>query len=208
MHTPTIVRVLAVDDHPVPLEITCAVLAAMFEGADVRSASTLDEALRHARDAGEPDLAVLDLGLPGCAGIEALTRFRAACPGVAVVVYSASEDGVTVRAALHAGARGYIPKSTSKALMQAALRLVAAGGTYVPAEALQGAEAPVPEFSARERDVLRLILQGRSNRDIGEEMGISETTVKHHAGAVFRVLGVSSRAEAMVAAKRRRIVPD
>jgi len=201
-------RILAVDDHPLPLEITCAVLARVFEGAELQSASGLEEALRCVRERGAPDLAVLDLGMPGCSGIEALTRFRHACPGAVIVVYSATEDGATVRAALRAGARGYIPKNTPKDQVQAALHLVASGGTYVPAEALAGADSRLPDLSEREQEVLRLILRGHSNRAIAKALGVSENTVKHHAGAVFRALGVSSRAEAIVAAKQRDILPD
>lgn len=194
MNTPKIARILVVDDHPLPLEITCALLASVFEGAEISKATGLDEAMGHVQRSGAPDLAVLDLGLPDCAGIEALKRLRAACARTAVVVYSAAEDGVTVRAALRSGARGYIPKNSSKALMRAALRLVA--------------ETPAPGLTGREHDVLRLLLRGRSNRDIGKQMGIAENTVKHHVGAVFRALGVSSRAEAMVVARQRGIHPD
>jgi len=132
MASPRIARVLALDDHPLQLEIVCAVLSKVFGTAEVRAFGSLDEALRDCAEAGAPDLMVLDLGLPDCSGIEALTRFREACPQTAVVVYSASEDGVIVRAALNAGAMGYIPKRTAKELMQAALRLVADGGVYVP----------------------------------------------------------------------------
>lgn len=208
MNTPKIARILVVDDHPLPLEITCALLASVFEGAEISKATGLDEAMGHVQRSGAPDLAVLDLGLPDCAGIEALKRLRAAYPRTAVVVYSAAEDGVTVRAALRAGAKGYIPKNSSKELMRAALRLVAEGGTYVPPEALAGAETPAPGLTGREHDVLRLLLRGYSNRKIAKVLGISETTVKHHAGAIFGALGVSSRAEAIVVARQRGIHPD
>ncbi|MEW5864927.1 MAG: response regulator transcription factor [Pseudomonadota bacterium] len=203
-----IASVLAVDDHPLPLEITCALLAKVFAGAEIRSATGLEEALRHARRAGAPDLALLDLGLPGCAGIEALERFRQSCPRTMVVIYSACEEPVTVRAALRAGARGYIPKSTPKDQVRSALRHVAAGGTYVPAEALAQTDAGKPELSVRERDVLRLIVRGYSNKRIAREIGVSVNTVKHLASAVYRALGVVSRAEAIVAARQRGIFPD
>jgi len=205
MRSSKVDRILAIDDHPLPLEITCAVLRKVFDGATVQAAISLGEGLRYCAESGSPQVAILDLGLPGCSGIEALSKFRGACPDTAVVIFSATEDGVTVRSALRAGARGYIPKSSSKELMQAALRVVAQGGIYVPPEALGGIEATSIALTERERDVLQLILRGRSNRDIGSEMGISETTVKHHAGAVFRALGVSSRAEAIVAARQKGI---
>jgi DNA-binding NarL/FixJ family response regulator len=88
------------------------------------------------------------------------------------------------------------------------LRHVAAGGTYVPAEALAQTDAGKPELSVRERDVLRLIARGYSNKRIAREIGVSVNTVKHLASAAYRTLGVVSRAEAIVAARQRGIFPD
>lgn len=201
-------RVLAVDDHPLTLEIICAVLQKVFPHAQVQGLASLDGALRSAREDGPPEMVVLDLGLPGCSGIEALARVKTACPGAAIVVYSAADDGDIVRAALRAGARGYIPKSTSRHHMQIALELVADGGVYVPAEAMAGMGEPPQVLSDRELGVLRLMGRGHSNRRIARTMGISETTVKHHVSAILRALGVSSRTEAVVAARRRGLIPD
>jgi DNA-binding NarL/FixJ family response regulator len=121
-------RVLLVDDHPVIQQVLSAVTRNLFAGALIDVASDLAQAIDGAGEGDAPDLVLLDLGLPGCAGIEALTAFRKAHPDQRV----ANEDRGSVMGALQAGAAGYVPKTHAPPLMAAALRLVAQGGTYVP----------------------------------------------------------------------------
>lgn len=128
-------RILVLDDHPFVHEVMRAVLARAFDGPEVLCAADLAEALQQARGAGRLDLAILDLGLPGCTGVEALTRFRKALPGVPAVIFSATEDAAVIRAARDAGARGYLVKTAQPAVLQAALALVAAGESFFPSEA-------------------------------------------------------------------------
>ncbi|MFY9316021.1 MAG: response regulator transcription factor [Burkholderiales bacterium] len=184
-------RVLVVDDHPLMLEIMRAVLASALDTPDVHCATDLEEALAHARGAGPPDLAVLDLGLPGCERIEALSRFRKAFPQVPVIILSATDDADVVHTALNAGARGYLPKTSTREVMQAALRLVAAGGTYVPPQVL-GIRVHGLALSDRQLEVLRRMVKGLPNGRIAKDLGISRNTVKQHVRAVFHALGVSS----------------
>jgi DNA-binding NarL/FixJ family response regulator len=125
-------RVLLVDDHPMNQEVLGAVARGVFGNADIEIASDLGQAIGSAGKGEAPDLVLLDLGLPGCAGIEALIAFRRAYPQMRVVVVSANEDRGCVMGALQAGAAGYLPKTHAPPLMAAALRFVAAGGTYVP----------------------------------------------------------------------------
>ena len=152
-----------------------------------------------------PDLVLLDLGLPGCRGLDALSRFRREFPKLPLVVLSGDCDRGTILGALDAGAVGFIPKTSKPDVMIAALKVVAAGGTYVPPEALEGVDArsQALDLTERQRDVLRLILKGYNNERIATELAIAPNTVKQHAHAVFAALGVSTRAEAMVAAARR-----
>ncbi|MCX7960173.1 MAG: response regulator transcription factor [Burkholderiales bacterium] len=201
-------RVLAVDDHPLTLEILSAVLRKAFPGARVRVAPSLEQALGAAPEQAPPQLVVLDLGLPGCGGLEALARVKAAYPEAAVVVFSACDDGRTVREALRAGARGYIPKTTPGPRMLIALQLVAEGGVYVPPEAMAERKAEASSLPERQLEVLRLIGRGHSNRRIARAMGLSETTVKHHVSAILKALGASSRTEAIVVARRRGLISD
>jgi len=165
------ISVLVVDDHPMVVEVLNAIVRAVFPGALLGMATGLDEALAAARTAPEPDLVLLDLGLPGCSGISALVRLREAAPALRVVVVSAVESRRVVLAALAAGAAGYIPKTLQPPLVAAALRLVAAGGTYVPLECIEPEtqiepERPQVALTARQRDVLRLIVKGFANKEI------------------------------------------
>lgn len=210
-------EVLLVDDHPLIHEIMNAVLRRSIAPAVVHREKDLESALAHGRRLKRIGLAVLDLKLPGCSGIEALTRFRVAFPKVPVVIVSAIEDGHVVRAAIAAGAKGYIPKTSSIDVMQSALRLVASGGTYVPQEALQYGRRHAPAarsgistlgLSNRQIDVLKCVVRGWQNQQIAKELAISENTVKHHVHEVLRALGVATRTEAIVAAVRRGLRPD
>lgn len=130
-------QVLVVDDHPIIHEVMRAVLERALKPSVIYFENTLEAAIKRAQRLKGLDLAVLDLGLPGCSKLEAFTRFHNKFPKLAVVVLSAIDSAETIRAALAAGAKGYIPKTSGPQLMQSALRVVAAGGTYVPPEALQ-----------------------------------------------------------------------
>jgi DNA-binding NarL/FixJ family response regulator len=208
-------NVLIVDDHPLLLEILGAVARNVFPEASVRTAESCEQALEAARSAEAPDLVLLDLGLPGCAGIMALERFRKAQPAMRVVVVSSNEEREVVLAALEAGAVGYIPKTSKPDVFSAALRLVAAGGIYVPPQALR-AESSAPihmeqrkaELTERQRDVLRLIAKGMGNKEIARSLRIAKDTVKQHAKAVYAALGVAGRAQAARAAETRGIKLD
>jgi DNA-binding NarL/FixJ family response regulator len=204
-------RALVVDDHPLIREIVSAVLAKTFGEVTVASEATLEAALARA-EAQHPDLVVLDLGLPGCQGLDAVSRFRSQFPQVRTVVLSAVCDRDSILGALDAGAVGYIPKTSKPEVMIAALKVIAAGGTYVPPEAIEDApKGPVRrraralELTDRQKDVLRLILKGYNNERIAAELAIAPNTVKQHAHAIFMVLGVSTRAEAVIAATRHGI---
>jgi DNA-binding NarL/FixJ family response regulator len=203
-------RVLLIDDHPLIQEIVPAVLARALGEVAVGTEATLEAGLARAA-AERPDLVLLDLGLPGCEDLDALTRFRRELPRLPVAVLSASCDRESICGALDAGAVGYIPKTSKPDVMIAALKVIAAGGTYVPPEALDEGSAPPRrrsrqlDLTERQKDVLRLMLKGYNNERIATELAIAPNTVKQHAHAIFMVLGVSTRAEAVVAAARHGI---
>jgi DNA-binding NarL/FixJ family response regulator len=125
-------EVLIVDDDPLIQEIMAAVVRKALNEASVQSVSDLESAFQRLAHHQLPDLALLDLGLPGQSGLDSLRRFRWKFPDIPVVVVSAVDDPKAVRVALDAGASGYIPKASSPEVMVAAVKLVAAGGTYVP----------------------------------------------------------------------------
>ena len=205
-------RALVIDDHPLIQEIVPAVLAKALGEVAVTTESTLEAGIARASRDALPELVVLDLGLPGCQGLEALARFRSRFPDVPLVVLSGTTDRASILAALEAGAVGYIPKTSKPDVMIAALKVVAAGGTYVPPEALEeeGEDAKPArrrrvaalDLTHRQKQVLRLILKGYNNDRIASELSIAPNTVKQHAHAIFSALGVSTRAEAVIAAAR------
>jgi DNA-binding NarL/FixJ family response regulator len=210
------VRALVIDDHPLIQEAVSGVLRRLDAAADLDVASDCERGLELAGRGTEPDVVLLDLNLPGLSGIAAVKAWRTRFPGVPVIVLSAAADQQTVLAALGAGAAGFIPKSSSNEVMLSAVRLVLAGGKYLPSEALvrQGAAQTMPRtprsastldslgLTERQIDVLRLIASGASNKVICRQLGLAERTVKAHVTAVFRALNVSSRTQAAIAATK------
>jgi DNA-binding NarL/FixJ family response regulator len=207
-------RALVIDDHPLIQEIVPAVLAKALGEVAVATESTLEGGIARAARDDIPELVVLDLGLPGCRGLEALARFRSKFPEIPLVVLSCTCDRDLILAALGAGAAGYIPKTSKPDVMIAAIRVVAAGGRYVPPEALEDAadkarprSAAALELTQRQEQVLRLILKGHNNERIAAELSIASNTVKQHVHAIFTAFGVSTRAEAVIAATRHGFSP-
>jgi DNA-binding NarL/FixJ family response regulator len=207
-------RILVVDDHPLMADALGFAVRTLDHATQVETAGDLRSAIARAREAGF-DLCLLDLGLPDCSGLQALERMRDALPGLPVVVVSGSSDVASVLEALDLGAMGYIPKTSPRDVLLAAVRLVASGGIYVPVEALRtraaGGPAPSAEpiraaadlaLSARQREVLGLLLKGLPNKLIARKLDISENTTKIHVSAVLRALGVASRTQALIAAHR------
>jgi DNA-binding NarL/FixJ family response regulator len=197
--------VLLVDDHPILHETLRAVVASVAPDAHFHGEMDLGGAISRARQLKGLELVLLDLGLPGFSGIEALIRLRKVLPRVRVLVISATEDSASVRAALDAGAVGYLPKTTEPKVIAEALRTVLAGGSYVPPQAMGAVpQVKTPHTLAdlgiteRQADVLKLVTKGHSNSEIARQLNIAENTVKQHAHAAYRALGVSSRTEAMV----------
>ena len=200
-------RVLIIDDHPLYRAGVRALLLGLDPELVAADASSVAEALTLG-DGQEPfDLVLLDMNLPGANRLAALQQVKARFETAAIVVVSADEDRALILKVIDAGAAGYIPKSTDPGITIQALRLVLAHGTYLPAHALRhmaetsslesGATNSAPEFSERQRSVLLRLLQGKSNKVIGRELGIAEGTVKAHLWSVYQLLGVASRTEAM-----------
>jgi DNA-binding NarL/FixJ family response regulator len=159
---------LLVDDHPMIHETLSAVVRSLVPEARIHTENDLAGALSRARELQDLQLVLLDLGLPGCSGIDALLRVRKALPRARVAIISASEDAESVRSALDAGAVGYVPKTSPPRVVAEALRLILDGGIYVPP---QGAEES-PRKSAtmadlgltgRQADVLKLVAKGLPN---------------------------------------------
>jgi DNA-binding NarL/FixJ family response regulator len=207
--------VLLVDDHPILHETLRAVVASVAPQAQFHGETDLGGGVSKARQLRDLRLVLLDLMLPGCSGIEALVHFLKVLPRARIVVISATEDSSSVRAALDAGAVGYLPKTSPPKVIAEALRTVLEGGSYSPPQAM----GAVPQLrtprtlgdlgiTERQADVLNLVTKGLSNSDIARALNIAENTVKQHAHAAYRALGVSSRTEAMVALAKMGIKAD
>jgi DNA-binding NarL/FixJ family response regulator len=214
-------KLLLIDDHALIREALRSVFADLRPQAEVVDAVNRAQALEMVQLHRDLDLVVLDLALPDGNGLDLLTELRAHRPDLHVVVLSASGDPGVVARALRLGAQGFIPKSAPYAVMLAALQLILAGGIYVPAEilaALKDAVAGEPvaiqpagtateldslALTERQREVLALLVQGKSNKLICRELQLAETTVKNHITAILKALKVSSRSEAIVAVAAR-----
>lgn len=199
-------RVLLIDDHPLFREGLKGLLLGLEPSVRVEQASSIDAAGSLQGQAF--DLVLMDLNMPGSQGMEALSRAKALFEAAAVVVVSGDESPETIQSAIQHGAAGYVPKTTDPSVTIQALRLVLAQGTYLPPEAFRQPGAPAPaatastpnwpkELSPRQLAVLRCLLQGKPNKVIAREIGIAEGTVKAHLWAVYQLLGVSNRAQAM-----------
>jgi DNA-binding NarL/FixJ family response regulator len=204
---------MVVDDHPLVRESMVGRLKAM--GArDVAEAASLSEARARAHAGGSRDLCVLDLGLPDGSGLDLIAELRAAGWG-RLVVLSAADDPYSVRAAFVAGAQGYLLKSAAPHVVADGVRRVLDGGVYADpsvasllAAGLRGgpAENAVSELSAREVEVLRLVADGQSNREIGDQLQLSALTVKSHLARIARKLGTGDRAEMVAMAMRAGVI--
>lgn len=199
-------NILLVEDHPRMAAALSLSLARLERKPDIQRAGDLDSAFKLMQTGPEPDLVMLDLGLPGCSGIEALERLRTRFPALPVVVVSGNPG--TINAALDLGAMGFIPESAPSDVFLNAVRLVASGGIFVPVEALNAAASSspaarsAPELSPRQKQVLALLLKGLPNKLIARKLDISENTTKAHVSAVLHALGVGTRTQALIVANR------
>ena len=214
-------KILVVDDHSLIREALRGIFhdlkgdIALFEAADSGQAMQL---VAENTDIG---LILLDLNLPDRDGFSVLTELRERYPEIAVVVLSAAQDRNSVTKALDLGAIGFIPKTGKREVMMRALQLVFAGGIYIPPEILAREEAPSTPISAtatrlglqiyaaptdvgltaRQVDVLALMMQGKGNKAICRVLNIAEPTVKNHISAIFKAVKVTNRTEAVIAAR-------
>jgi DNA-binding NarL/FixJ family response regulator len=207
-------RVLTADDHGLFRDGLRLVLDQLEEGIEILEAGSLPAALDAAQGLNDLDLALLDLNMPGMEGIAGVRRFRKMYPDVPIVVISGSDNLLDIDQAMAAGVAGFICKTSSSQVMLSALRLVLAGGVYLPSELLQrhpgnsaaryssAGNNPEINLTGRQIEVLRLLAEGKPNKVIAAELELSEGTVKIHLNAIFRALKVRNRTEAVLAAQQ------
>ncbi|MCE7998228.1 MAG: response regulator transcription factor [Rhodobiaceae bacterium] len=153
------------------------------------------------------DLLLLDLDMPGMTPSEGMAQIRGEYPALPLVVVSGTDDPVTIRQLISAGAAGFIPKSVSPTIMLRALQLVLSGGIYVPPSALEMLDKDSePNLTDRQTQVLRLLAEGAPNKTIANQLGLALPTVKIHVAAVLRQLSARNRTEAVQTAIRLGIL--
>jgi len=215
-------KILVCDDHPLIIEALRHVLRQLDENVTVVGARDCNETLEQAGSHSDLDLILLDLNLPGVGGFATLSQLRERHPDLPVVVVSVRDDRESVTDAMNRGAVGFIPKSSSNEVMVNALRLVLSGARYVPPEvfeqgdvrlhreggAASSGDRPAPRTAAdlglseRQCQVLEMLTQGKSNKEICRELGLAEGTIKVHVSAILKALNVTSRTQAVVAVNR------
>jgi len=202
--------VLLVDDHPLYREALADLLRrAWEEPLRIVQAASAEAALQLAGLHRRIRLVVIDLNLPGAHGAEAIAPLCRNLPWATIVVVSGSEPHHDIQAAMHAGARAFISKTVMPNVMLATLHRALRGRINAPEVILRGMEEAVypstalcPHLTERQRQVLRLVGKGHTNKEIGRCLGLTEITVKQHVSRVLTALGVSNRTQAAVTARR------
>src|SRR3972149_3260846 len=203
-------NILLADDHDLVRETIRFFLEKIDPGMKVIEARTFDAALEAADRTPSLSLIILDLKMPGMRGFGGLDVMRQRFPDVPTVIISGFVGREDVMEAIQRGAAGVIPKTLSSKAMLGALRLVLAGETFVPSMVTRDAEAEegeddgkisdtglIQDLTAREREVLKLLVAGLTKKEIGKQLGIQEVTVKLHLRGIFRKFSVTNRTQAL-----------
>lgn len=205
------IRIVIVDDHAIVRDGLRAALASRVDLEIVGEATNGNEAVAVTIETN-PDVVVMDLGLPDIDGAVATRRIRDSGSGARIVVLTMAFDDDSVMRAIRAGADGYVLKDADRDEIERAIRTVAGGGTTLGATAAdivigavrgshRGTLAPFPQLTDRERDMLELLAQGRSNSEIARALYLSPKTVRNRTSAIFSKLGVNDRTEAIILAR-------
>jgi DNA-binding NarL/FixJ family response regulator len=201
------IRILVVDDHHVVRQGLTALLKTVPDMAVVAEGADGDQAISLFRE-HKPDITIMDLRMPKRGGVEAIAAIRSEYPAARIIVLTTFDGDEDIYRALQAGAKGYLLKDMFGEELIEAIRGVHAGKQRIPAVVAQRlAERMVgPSLTSRELEVLKCIVAGKSNREIGTDLSISEATVKTHINNLLGKLGVSDRTQAATSALQRGIV--
>ncbi len=212
---PTGRRVLIVDDHPIITDALSTALLVMRVFDAVDKENSLASAAKRLQGARPYDLVMLDLHLGDARGLEGMQQVRERCPDMPVVIFSGDDSSATVAEAFEHGVQGYISKNSPMSVVINAIRIVLGGGIYIPPQAVRmlgfdpqaatgvaAAKPPrLPELSPRQREVLACVLQGLTNKHIGQRLDMAAGTVKAHLNTVYRMFEVTSRAQLILRAR-------
>ncbi len=202
-------QILVADDHKLVRDGLKPFLAELDPSAEILDAATLGEAVAAAEKADRLGLVLLDLMMPGMNGLDGLSQLKAKYPDIPVVIVSGFFSREHVMSALQAGASGFIPKTVSGSAMVNALRLVLSGEKYLPSTTFfdenpsptfpvgGGTPPPFDKLSRRESEILVLLVEGRTNKEIAIALELQEITIKVHLRNVYRKIGAANRAQAV-----------
>jgi len=202
-----ITTIMIVDDHFV---VRNGLVTSLEIEPDLKVVATADDGesaaelyMKH-----QPGVVLMDMQLPGIGGAEASALIRAKDPEANILIFSTFARDEEIVASFEAGASGYLQKSASREELLEALKLVAAGHRYLPADLAQRLTHLQlgPSITPREREIIALVAKGSANKEIAAELGISEDTVKQHVSRILQKLGAKDRAQATAEAIRRGIV--
>lgn len=216
-------KILIADDHELFLKGLELILSDLDKKVEISLAHDYSEIFNILEEEQKFDLIVTDLAMPGANWLDALKYIHSKLPETPIVILSAVFDKEIVQKTIEIGAAGYIPKTSSNAVIMGAVRLVLSGGAYIPPELLNNSlknqfsalEQISPEFenkdnkislTPRQIDVLKLMAKGCSNKIIAHELGLTEGTVKLHVTAILKILNVYNRTGAVVEAAKRGII--
>jgi DNA-binding NarL/FixJ family response regulator len=208
---------LICDDHAMMREALAGAVALGWPDAEVTQAADFSQAWAAA--AAGPDLIISDLVMPGATPVEGIRRLKAAAPASPILVVTGAEEDEVLLALFELGIAGFAPKTSRSEIIEAAIRLVLAGGRYLPPRIVElaveragggaarpGGHSPAPRLTERQTDVLARIALGRSNKEIARELDLSPATVKAHIAAGLAVLGAANRTEAVVRARELGLI--
>jgi len=207
-------KIILADDHNLVRDGMRTYLMDLADDVEVFEADSLTAALEFKDNVADPDLVLLDLQMPGMDGLEGISRAKSVFEDALVVIISGFFDKRTVTAALEHGASGFVPKTASGKSLLNALRLILDGETYVPATILTDGgptlpqlkpqtpenfdeSSPLGKLSAREMDILKHLIDGKSNKEIARILDLQEITIKVHLRNTYRKIGASNRADAV-----------
>lgn len=207
MSTPAPLRILVVDDHPVVRHGLVALIDHQTDMVVVAEAETGRVAVEQYQ-IQQPDVVLMDLRLPELDGVDAIDQIRATAPHARIIVLTTYDGDEDVYRGLRAGAMGYLLKDASSGELLSAIRAVAAGQKRIPLEvaAKLAERLNSPELTARELEVLQLLVTGQTNKEIGVALTIAEGTVRAHLNSIFQKLDAQDRTHAATIAIRRGLV--